>query len=250
MRAIPKFVAMVLVLVGIAVSRAGEKEDALAILQSAVKAHGGEDSLAKASKFIRKGSGVLTAFGKDMPFSDELQAALPDRLHFSVEAGSAPNVAHIILIVNKGQGWQDNGSSASDLTDERVNEMLEEARVLEAMSLTPLMKDSANQFSLLKEARVNDVPAVGVLIKNKSHPDLKLYFDKKAGLLVKIQRRAKEGGVDVDKEYLYSEHKEVDGIKMPFKIVEMINGRKYTELNTSSYKFPSKIDDAVFKQPK
>ncbi|MFL5242046.1 MAG: hypothetical protein ACJ8FY_08055 [Gemmataceae bacterium] len=242
--------AIVLALTCHSVNRAGEKEDALSILQTAVKAHGGEDSLAKASKWIRKGSGVLTAFGKDMPFNDVLQAVLPDQMHFSVEAGSAPNVAHIVLIVNKSQGWQDNGSSASELTEERVKEMLEEAHVLEAMTLTPLIKDSANQFSLLKEAKVNDLPAVGILIKNKSHPDLKLYFDKRTGLLVKIGRRAKEGGVDVDKEYLYSDHKEVDGVKMPFKTVEMINNRKYTELNVSSYKFPSKIDEAIFKEPK
>src|SRR5262245_49232832 len=118
------------------------------------------------------------------------------------------------------------------------------------MTLVPLKKDTGNQFSLLPEIKVHDAQAVGILIKNKAHVDLKLYFDKNTGLLVKIQRHAKEGGVDVDKEYLYNDHKEVDGVKMPFKTVEIVNGKKFTELHTSSFKFPNKIDDALFKQPK
>jgi hypothetical protein len=231
-------------------NRAGEKEEALALLEAAIKAHGGADKLAKASRIIRKGTGVVTAFGKDMPFTDDLQAVLPNQLYFRVEAGNAPNTARLAFVINGDKGWQDNGGVFSELPDDRVKEMLEEAHVLEAMSLVPLMKDPGNQFTLLAEEKVNDSPAVGILIKNKAHTDLKVYFDKKSHLLIKIARHAKEAGVDVDKEYLYSEHKEVDGIQMPFKIVEKINGRKYTELNASSLKFPEKIDGAVFKQPK
>jgi hypothetical protein len=231
-------------------SRAGEKEEAITLLESAVKAHGGADKLAKASRIIRKGTGVVTAFGKDMPFTDDLQAVLPNQLYFRVEAGTPPNTARLAFIINLDKGWQDNGGVFSELPDDRVKEMLEEAHVLEAMILVPLLKDSGNQFSLLAEDKVNESPAVGILIKNKAHTDLKLYFDKKDHRLVRIGRHAKEAGVDVDKEYYYAEHKEVDGILMPFKIVEKINGRKYTELNVSSFKFPDKIDASVFKQPK
>lgn len=233
-----------------AVSRAGEKEQALALIESAIKAHGGSDKLAKATKLVRKGTGVLSAFGKDMPFTDDLQAVLPSQLYFRIEAGNAPNVARLSFVINKDKGWQDNGGTLTELPDDRVKEMLEEAHVLEAMILVPLTKDTDNQFSLLAEEKVNDSPAVGILIKNKAHSDLKVYFDKKSHLLVKIARHAKEAGVDVDKEYLYAEHKEVDGILMPFKIVEKINGRKYTELNASSFKFPEKIDASIFKHPK
>jgi hypothetical protein len=230
--------------------QAGEKEEAQALLESAIKAHGGPDKLAKASKMIRKGTGVLSALGKDMPFNDDLQAILPDRLHFRVEAGNAPNIAKLAFVINKDKGWQESGNLVSDLPDERVKEMLEEAHVLEAMTLLPLQKDTGNQFSLLGAEKVNDAPAAGILVKNKAHADLKLYFDKKSHLLAKIARHAKEGGLDVAKEYLYSEYKEVDGIQMPFKIVEKINGRKYTELNVGSFKFPDSIDAAVFKQGK
>lgn len=229
---------------------AGEKEEAQALLDNAIKAHGGPDKLAKASKMIRKGTGVLTAFGKDMPFTDDLQAVLPDLLYFRVEAGNAPNTAKLAFVINKDKGWQESGSLITDLPDERVKDLLEEAHVLEAMILLPLQNDKANQFSLLADEKGSDPPAAGILIKNKAHTDLKIYFDKKSHLLVKIARRAREGGVDVDKEYLYSEHKEVDGVLMPFKIVEKINGRKYTELNASSFKFPESIDASVFKQPK
>ena len=53
----------------------------------------------------------------------------------------------------------------------------------------------------------------------------------------------------MDKEYLYSDHKEFDGVKLPTKEVDLINGRKFSELTSMTYKLPKKIDDATFAKP-
>lgn len=228
---------------------AGEKEDALALLDKAVKAHGGETRMARTTRFKRQGVGTLTVINKAMPFDDQIIADLPDKLHFTVTAGEPGNRATIDIRINKNQGWQTNGSAVTELPDPRVKEMLEEARVLQVMALVPLKMDSENQLSLLGEIKVNDMPAVGILVKKKDHPDLKMYFDKKTNLLVKIQRHAKEGGVDVDKEYIYSDHKEIGGAYVPHKLVEMINGKKFTDITVDSFKALPDIEDSEFKKP-
>ena len=75
------------------------------------------------------------------------------------------------------------------------------------------------------------------------------YFDKKTHLLVKIERRASEGGQTLDEEYVFSDHKEFDGVTLPTKEVDLINGRKFSEEAGMTYKLPKKIDDATFGKP-
>ena len=79
--------------------------------------------------------------------------------------------------------------------------------------------------------------------------DSKLYFDKGTGYLVKIERRAPEAGLMVDKEYLYSAHKAFEGVQLPTRYVEITNGRKFVEAVDLSYQFLSAVDDKMFARP-
>ena len=76
-----------------------------------------------------------------------------------------------------------------------------------------------------------------------------MYFRKRNGLLVRIDRRAVEAGLEVNKEYVYSDYKELSGVLLPTKAVVTVNGRKVTEMTISNYTFPAKIDASEFKKP-
>jgi hypothetical protein len=97
------------------------------------------------------------------------------------------------------------------------------------------------------EIKVDNKLALGVSVTAKNRPDVKLYFDKESHLLVKIEREAVQGGQKLNKEYLFGEHKEVEGVKLPTKLVEIVNGKKLAELK-AEYKL-KKPDDAVFNKP-
>ena len=56
---------------------AQDRAEALAVVDKAIKAHGGAEALAKASLALRTGSGVMTFFGKDMNFTDEVILGRP-----------------------------------------------------------------------------------------------------------------------------------------------------------------------------
>jgi hypothetical protein len=225
---------------------AGEQEDALALVEQAIKAHGGADALTKAQTLVRTGVGSVSVPDKPQPFTDEWTWHLPDQLRFSIEVDKK---FRIITVVNGDKGWQNTGGQTMELTGELLRERRDEMYVLWLATLTPLKKDDV-KLSLLPEIKVNDEPAVGVQAKSKAAPDgINLYFDKKTHLLVKIQRRARQSGVAVDKEYVYSDHKEFDGVKLPTKLVELINGRKFSEITKATYKLQTKFDDATFAKP-
>ena len=73
---------------GPATCYAGEREDALALIEAALKAHGGEEKMARTASSVRKDTGLLSAYGKDVPLADELTLSLPDRSHMAVEVGT------------------------------------------------------------------------------------------------------------------------------------------------------------------
>jgi hypothetical protein len=230
---------------------AADKDDAVSILDKAIKAQGGADALAKTGQLLRKGAGTLTLFDMDLAFTDELLVQRPDRMRFTLEVvGADKQKTRAILVLNKDKGWQENGGATAELSVPRVNELKEEAHVQWVCMLLPLVqKDSPYQLATAKEIKIGDNAAAGVKVSLKGQPDITLYFDKDSGLLVKVERKAKEAGVDVDKEYFFSDYKEVNGVKLPMRALEKLNGKKFIDLKVESYKLLDKVDEAQFGKP-
>jgi hypothetical protein len=228
---------------------ASERDDALEILGKAIKAHGGEDALAKAAQLNRKGAGTITIFDKELSIADDLTVALPDRMRLVLEVTQDKQKVSLTQVVNGSVGWQDNGGAVVELTNERLTELQEEAYVQWISLLIPLMKDKEFNLKPLQSTKINSRPVVGVKVARKSRPDVSFYFDAESGLLVKIQRRTKQAGVEVQKDTSLGDYKEVDGVKLPFQIVEMLNDKKFAEVKIASYRLLPKVDERFFGKP-
>jgi hypothetical protein len=222
---------------------------AKAVIEAAIKAHGGPQMLAKAERMVRQDKGVMSLFGQEAPFTDELILQLPQRWRWTLDAGGSGPAMRLMLVVTGDKGWQSASGTVTDISKERVEELREEAYVLWLSTLLPFIKDNNFTLTPLPEAVVDSQPAVGVKVAHKGHGDVALYFDKRTGLLVKTARRVKESGLSLDKEYHYSGHKLFEGLYLPTKYVELVNGRKFVEVAEISYRFPRAIDDSTFARP-
>src|SRR5262249_16879214 len=67
--------------------RGDDQSDALAIIEKAIKAHGGADALTKAQLAIRTGTGTMSLFGKDVVFKDEVVWKLPEHVRLTLDVG-------------------------------------------------------------------------------------------------------------------------------------------------------------------
>jgi len=232
-------------LFGAASARGGDRDDALAIIDQAIQAQGGADALAKARTAVRGGEGLIYPPGdKPQKFTDELTLDLPDRWRESL---TIEKQVRFTMAVAGDKSWQATGGTVSDIGAERLREIREEIYVLWLETLTPLKEGF--DLAPLPETKVNDRPAVGVKASSKGHPDVSLYFDKDTHLLAKVARTTKMAGLTVNKEYLFSDYKEFDGVKLPSKEVTLINGRKWTDMTINSYKFPKQLAKDMFSRP-
>jgi hypothetical protein len=114
-----------------------------------------------------------------------------------------------------------------------------------------LLEDPAFTLTLLDEIKVNGRAAFGVKVASKGHDDVRLYFDKAGGLLVKIDwKGVKPDLQEVLTESILSDYKVVKGGgKYPMKALILVDGKKYTDLEIVEFEPLEKIDDAVFAEP-
>src|SRR5439155_19322140 len=93
-----------------------------------------------------------------------------------------------------------------------LDQRKESAYVEQVTSLHPLLERNEFTLAALGESKVQDRIAVGVRVTAKSRPEIKLYFDRESGLLVKSAYMFKERttGKVALREELLSDYREVD----------------------------------------
>ncbi len=228
--------------------QADDAADARAVLDEAMRAHGGADNLAKTRYLTRSAKGEISRAGKQIPFTGEAALHLPDQARWSFDLETDMGKLPVVLVINGDKGWRAGGAAVDELSKGEFDDLREEAYVNWVATLAPL-SEKTFELSTLAEAKVNDQPAIGIKAKRKDRPDVKLYFNKRTGLLVKIEHASKEAGLAITKERLFSEHKLFDGVKLPTKYQELADGKKMVEWTATSYKLPAKLEESSFDKP-
>jgi hypothetical protein len=223
---------------------ASDKE-ARAIVDRAIKAHGGAAALAKVIHFKRTDTGTQALQGRDVPFTSYVAGHLPEKIRLQIELNRKVKTT---IVLNADRGWQSDGGPAVALFSQRVKELREEAYRWWLTTLVPLTKPGFT-LSTVPDIKVDGEPAVGIKVVSRGHHDTRMYFLKSNGLLVKIECQATEGGNKVEKEYLYGNHREFDGARLHTRELVKVDGKKFTTFTISEYSFPDKIDPSTFSKP-
>lgn len=235
-------------LVAAAQVRGDDRDKALAIVNRAMRAHGGEDRLANLKVIRRSSKGAIYVLGKELPSKDDLVLGLPDRLRWELDLDASGQKVQVTLVINKDKGWRVTGGAAVEVGKDELEDLREEIYVAWVITLAPVTNRTFD-LAPLPEIQVNGKPATGVGVTHKGHADIKLYFDNETNLLAKVERRAREVGLPVKKESFLSGYKSFSGIQFPTKVLEYTDGKKAAEIFPQDYKLPSGLDENTFSKP-
>lgn len=216
------------------------------LLDRAIRAHGGADNLARARRMLRTDSGTIAVGGGNAEFTEELLVELPERSRHQVTLKGRG--ARFLAVVNGDRGWQVVGGATQELGKDRLREIRDDLYLLYLTTLTPLRKERRFTVKAVADADVQGKKAAGVRVSCTGHGDVRLYFDRGTGLLVKAVRQTLQAGLPVDKETVYGDHKEFGGVRLPTSIVETVNRNKYLQIHSAKYTFP-RVDDRSFAKP-
>lgn len=221
-----------------------------AVVEKAIKAHGGEEKLSKfqASKIKAKGS--MSAMGVDIDFNAEAASQLPDKIRVDLKLEIMGQAINVIQVYDGKKGWVSAQGQLMELEGDQLDELKDQAFGGYVESLVPLIKDKSIKLEPVGEEKVDGKPTVGIKVSAKGHRDIKLFFDKESGMLVKSQSRAKDPAMqEVDAETFYKDYKDVDGVKQPMKLLVKHDGKKYLEAQVTEAKLFEKLDDTTFAKP-
>lgn len=248
------FFGLVVALSSAGLAAADDKAEA--IVKKGIEAHGGADALNKYKAGRFKMNGEISILGMDLEFTGDVAYSLPDRYRMEMTT-EIMGMKMVIRQMVKGEtikstvnvGGMDVPSPGGELEKE---ELKMAAVIQEAEQLTPLL--DAKKFTI-KAADDDDVDgkkaAVVVVTPKAIDKELKLYFDKKTGMLVKSTHKGVgtgEGGtpVGVMEDTFYQDYKKVKGVQVPSKLVVNHDGKKFLTISLSDYELLEKLGDKDF----
>lgn len=234
----------------------GEDAEARAIIDKAVQAHGGVDKLnqfkAVSAKWIGKRK-VENVFYWDAVYV--VTCEMPDKIRFDIEVENPKGGKFAFFRAVSGKkGWQGSVRGTRDLKEAEVAQIMDEAYAHWLASTVPLT-GKGFEFSTYGNVTVDEKDAAGVRVSYEGRPDVILFFDKKTGLAIKSERRAKDPNTNEEytAESIYRDHKVFQDVMWPTSRIDRRDGMDLEEnsgrFELGEYQARDKLDEQSLAKP-
>ncbi|MFL5329679.1 MAG: hypothetical protein ACJ8C4_12270 [Gemmataceae bacterium] len=236
-------------LIASAVKADDKTNDARAIVDRAIQAHGAE-KMAKVKAETWKTKGSFLAMGNPWPYTGEYTFVHPDKMRFDFHMGSGDQKMEMTMVLDGQKGWESGGGQLADLTKKKAEEFQHKAYTMSLIRLLPL-RDKAYTLTSLGDSKVRDQDFVGVKVAREGHRDVSLFFDKKTGLLAKMSTKAFDelDGADVTEDSIFTSYSDKDGVKMFKTLTLQHDGKDYFKEEVLSHQIIEKPDLKAFAKP-
>jgi outer membrane lipoprotein-sorting protein len=229
----------------------GGVSEAEAVLDRAIKACGGQETIAKLQVVVKATSTTILRDGVTSHSIDyQISWQRPDRVRLEYSPRAAAKTNYVRVIDGDG-GWLSLNGAVRELPKTPLSQYGPEWGVEFAAELLTF-KGKAYKLTALGKVKIDNQTVVGVKVAREGVPDVTLYFDRDTNLLLKrvvtIPSPA-AGGQDTQVEIEYADYKEAEKIKYASKVTIIRNGKNKTELNITEFKTVDKLEDSLFKKP-
>ena len=231
--------------------RSGEDKDLRAIIDNAVKAHGGKANLAKYPAKIMKGDGKYHGLGEAVDFSLEISSQ-NNQWRFGMDMKIMGFDLKLISVVNGDKSWEQVNDDVKDMPADHLAEHKEQMHASAVISLLPLEKKDY-KLSPLGDVKVGDQLAAGVRVSKEGRRDVNLFFDKAKGHLVKSEYMIKDikgsGEQEISQTIFYFDYKEFQGPRLPSRMVIERDAKKFVDIHLTDIQLLERLDDSTFDRP-
>lgn len=240
--------------VGLVLSAGGTataQNEAQAIVEKAVAAHGG-DKLTKVQVMQTKARGKLNIpnFGEG-EFEFETHWQVPGQYKSVWRTQVKSQTINQTVWVNRRHGWKSAGGAPQEIPEANFKELKEQMHAEALDRILPLTGKSLSlrPLGVSQDQRLPGQTLAGILVKAENHREVRMYFDKDTGLLAKRENAV----IDVSsrhetrQEIIYSGYKEFDGVKLWTKFVIYRDGQRFMETDITDVKFFESLPDSMFE---
>lgn len=228
------------------------QDAARAIVEKAIRSQGGEEKVARLRTMRVKvlGKAELVPGQPALPFATEDTWQMPDKYRTETSFVVMGQMTTQTQVIDGDRGWVRIDGRTQDMPKEALAEMKEQ-KYAEDLDRLGFLGGKGFELSALDEVEVGGKPAAGVLVKSKGHRDVKLYFDKASGLLVKREHAVLDPATrkEVRQEVVFGDYQEKDGLKHYMTITANRDGKQVIDAKVTELEFFDKLDAKVFAKP-
>lgn len=227
------------------------QDDARALIERAIKAHGGAEALGRIRADKVKFKGTLVLQGHNTPFLAETTVQLPSKYKNVIEVNSGGDKHTIVHIVNGNDIYITLDGRALKPEPAQLAEIRSGMELERAKRLLPLLEDKSYQLAVVEDVEVSDRPAAGVRITGRGRKEMRLYFDKEYGLLVRAENRLDggKGKEEIRQHFFFGDYKDIGGCKRPTKLRAYRDSKQIMEAELLDAKTLDKVDETEFAKP-
>ena len=213
------------------------------ILLKAQEAAGGAEKLAAVKDLTRKGE--LVAMGGMMTAEQTTRIILPDVLRQEMQL---PFGAMVIFAAGDS-GWMKRPQGQAPLAGPPLKQAQEALfRARESLLLSD--RDPERKVNFVESGEVDGKAAEVIEISARDGPSVRLWVDAGSGDVLKLAYQgAAMTGAPAEVEEIFSDYREVDGIRVPFKTKILQNGKDFAELTLSEAAYNSGLEKEALSKP-
>ena len=216
---------------------AADQSEALAVIQKTHAALGGKAFLEQRTQ-ISKGTGSLSPPGMPQPMpidSVVTYRVLPDKERSEIQLP----MGTMVQAFDGKTGWTSMGPQTQDTTAQGKEEQLY------GFDLLRRAGQSGYTARLLPDGDVAGKPAKVVEIADAEGHATRFFLDPQTSLVIKVAFESN----GQQTEAVYTDYREVSGIKIPFQTNVSQNGQPFVQIKYSDVQVNAPVDEGLFKKP-
>jgi zinc protease len=210
-----------------------------ALMDMALKAHGGEKLLA-IKNLTFKGKGTVTFQGNEIPVdSATLITAVPDKSRLEMKTGFGD-----VTTGTPGggkPGWLNFGGQVQDQPNQGGDNSLDPATML----IRAVQKGYPVE-AIADSATADGKKLTAFQVTTDKGRKMKIFIEADTGLVRRVDGETGQGSTTA----LLGAYKDVEGIKMPMTIELKVNGEPLISLKIDSVEMNKTVEDSLFEKPK
>ena len=229
---------------------APSRNHALAIIDAAIEAFGGESNFPKANI----GRTVLKIEGAFQPgltgkFTKVDTFQLPGRLHRTVQGVAEGRPVKLEYVFDGDKGWmQINGGEPTDVP---MPKPITQTFPSDSLNAILAVRSSNVHLSITPEQELRGQPVHCVRMEVDGRWVGNTYFHKETGLVVASTKSLFDASTGKTRavETHYGDYQNAGGLKIPRVIEMLVDGKSMTKITVTEVTFMRAIDPSIFAKP-
>ena len=222
----------------------GDMAKAKEIVAMAVDAYGGLEKLQAVKNIVVEGRTAANSPMGPMNLDVKVYQVYPDKLRQDIKMPQG----EMSVAFDGTSGFALTPMGPQPLPPEMTASLKDSIFREQVWLLVNLMQDDSIQYAGTEE--VMGKPTAIVFAKQPSGEMLRVFISEETHYIVKMEFRETEQGVALNKESLMDDYRDVDGVKIPYHLVQNVEGEQFTETHISSVTINAELDESLFQEPK